>query len=582
MKKISLVVVLMLSSMLFAADFYPKDSRINKPDPVASPLAEQGGLLKEYLGASPKSLNYLLDNNVMSARVFGAMFESLIEMDSSTLEYDRALAEKWTISDDKLEFTFWLDPAARWSDGKPVTAEDVVWTYKTIVDPKNMTGAHKLALERLEVPEIVDDGKAVRFRAKEVHWQNLGACGGMEILPKHIWEGKDFNKINFEFPVVSGPYRIKELKEGFYLVLERRHDWWRNGWKNQQNLNNFDEIRCVFFEEQDNAFEAFLKGEIDVFHVYTASQWHKIEERVPAVRQNWIVKQSIYNYSPVGFQGFAMNMRRPPFDDVRVRKALAHLVDRETMNTTMMYSQYFMHRSFWEDLYDAEHPCKNELVKFDPAAARKLLAEAGWKVNPATGILEKNGKEFSFVFLNRGGNSDKYVTMFGSALKDVGIKMTIETKDWSAWAKDMDAYNFDMTWAAWSSGLFKNPESMWSSKEADREGGSNLTGFRNAAVDALIEKQKAIFSVTERNEICRQIDKIVYDEFPYVLLWNINYIRLLYWNKFGTPKTVLGKYDGGGGYSAYWWIDEDAVAELEEARKGNEALPARPKAVKFE
>ena len=214
MKKISLL-VLMVACMLSAVELYPKASRIGQPDPVASPLAEQGGLLKEYLGASPKSLNYLLDNNVMSARVFGAMFESLIEMDSSTLEYDRALAEKWTISDDKLEFTFWLDPAARWSDGKPVTAEDVVWTYKTIVDPKNMTGSNKLALERLEVPEIVDDGKAVRFRAKEVHWQNLGAVGGMEILPKHVWEGQDFNKINFEFPVVSGPYRIKELKEGF-------------------------------------------------------------------------------------------------------------------------------------------------------------------------------------------------------------------------------------------------------------------------------------------------------------------------------------------------------------------------------
>lgn len=581
MHRIVLLVLLSSLVLVHGLETFPRVSRINEYDPVASRLAEPGGVLREYLGPSPKSLNYLLDNNVMSARVFSSMFESLIEMDSSTLEYDRGLAEKWTISDDKLEFTFWLDPAARWSDGKPVTAEDVVWTYKTIVDPRNMTGPHKLPLERLEVPQVVDGGKAVRFRAKSVHWQNLGAAGGMDILPKHVWEGVDFNKVNFEFPVVSGPYRVKELKEGVSLTLERRRDWWRNDWKSHKNIHNFDQIICLFYEDQGNAFDAFMKGEIDVFQVYTASQWHRLEER-PALRKNWIVKQSIYNHSPVGFQGFAMNQRRWLFQDARVRRAMAHLLDRKMMNETMMYGQYFLHRSFWEDLYDSSHPCQNEFIPYDKDAARRLLAEAGWVANPKTGILEKDGKEFRFVFLTRGGSSDKYVTLFASALKDVGIVLTIETKDWSAWAKDMDSFNYDMTWAAWGAGLFKNPESMWSSSEADREGGSNITGFKDARVDALIEKQKSIFSIQERNAICREIDKLIYEQTPYVLLWNINYVRLLYWNKFGVPKTVLGKYDSGHGFSAYWWSDLDAEDELEDARKGQRALPASKSIVRFD
>ncbi len=578
MKSIALFII--CSAIAYGQTFLPKESRIDKPDPIASKNAVRGGKIVEYLGPSPKSLNYYLDNNFMSARIFDSIYESLIGMDPNTLEYDRGLASKWTVSDDKKTFTFWLDTNAKWSDGKPVTAEDVVWTYQAIVDPKNMTGPHKLSLERLFPPEIVDDGKAVRFKAREVHWENLGAAGGFSILPKHIFANQDFNKINFEFPVVSGAYKVKEFKEGMYLTLERRNDWWRTNWKSNAGINNFDTIVCRFYGDRNNAFDAFIKGEIDVFPVYTASQWHQIENKVKQVRLNWIVKQAVYNYSPVGFQGFAMNMRRAPFNDVKVRKAIAHLVNRPMMNHTLMYDQYFLHRSYYEDLYDKEHPCKNTLVEFDKQAARKLLEEAGWKANPATGILEKDGKPFTFTFLNRDGTSDKFLAIFDQDLRDVGIKMSIQNKDWSAWAKDMDSFSFDMTWAAWGAGLFKDPEGMWSSKEADRPGGSNITGFRNAEVDALIEKQKSIFDVKERHEICRQIDKLVFDQHPYALLWNINYTRLLYWNKFGTPPTVLGKYSGESTY--YWWFDEDLNAELKDAMESDAPLPPLPAKVEFD
>ncbi len=139
-----------------------------------------------------------------------------------------------------------------------------------------------------------------------------------------------------------------------------------------------------------------------------------------------------------------------------------------------------------------------------------------------------------------------------------------------------------MTWAAWSSGVFKDPESMWSSKEADRKGGNNITGFKNPCVDNLIEKQKEIFDVNERNKIYRKIDQIVYNAAPYVLLWNINYTRLLYWNKFGTPLAVLSKYGGESSANTYWWLDEDSRDDLYDALKNKLYLPPENPLIYFD
>ncbi len=568
---------LMLSGLLLPAQVFPPEGWTDKLDPLASPDAVVGGEVVVFAGQSPKSFNYYLDNNVFSSKVFSSMFETLLNMNSMTLEYEPHLAEKWSISADKKTFTFWLDPDARWSDGKPITAEDVKWTYDAIMMPENMTGVHKVSLERLEPPVVLGTYK-IQFRAKEVHWQNLGAASGFHILPKHVFAGRDFNKINFEFPVVSGPYRLGKYEEGIYATLEQRHDWWKRNAPSSRGSGNFQTIKYKFFAERSNGFEAFKKGQIDMFAVYTAYLWVN-QAKGEKFDKNWIVRQKIVNRHPIGFQGFAMNMRRPPFDDVRVRKAMACLVDRRKMNRTLMYNQYFLHRSYYEDLYDKEHPCPNTLTEFDKEKARKLLAEAGWKVNSQTGFLEKQGRRFVIKFLTRAPSSEKFLAVFGEALKDVGIELVIDKKDWAAWAKDMDEFNYEMTWAAWGAGLFKNPESMWASKEADRRSGNNITGFKDARVDQLIEKQKAIFDLNQRHQICREVDQIVFEQHPYVLLWNIDYVRLLYWNKFGTPDTVLSKY--GTESTGYWWLDEDASAELAHAMATGQALPRKPGKVVF-
>ncbi|MCG6910934.1 MAG: extracellular solute-binding protein [Deltaproteobacteria bacterium] len=563
-----------------AEDRYPKPGWRDAPNPMAGQDAVVGGEISIFAGQYPKSLNYYLDNNSFTAEIFGAMFETLLAMNPLTLAYEPDLAETWSISDDKKTFTFTLDRRAKWSDGEPITAEDVKWTFDAIMDPKNMTGVHKVSLERFESPTILDR-RTIRFTAKNVHWMNLSAVGGFHILPQHHMTGHDFNKITFDFPVTSGPYALGVIDEGLSLILKRRGDWWHIGAARNKHTGNFDRLRFRFYAERENAFEAFKKGLIDLFPVYTSRLWVN-ETKGESFSKAWIVKQKIYNAKPVGFQGFAMNMRKPPFDDVRVRQAMAYLLDRRKMNSTLMYSQYFLQRSYYEDLYDKKHPCPNPLIEFDKKKARDLLNQAGWVVNPATGFLEKNGRRFSFRFLISQASLEKFPSIYAEDLKDVGIELIIDKKDWASWARDMDEFNYEMTWASWGSGIFKNPEGMWMSSEADRRSGNNITGFKNKRVDELIEKQKGIFDIKQRNAIYREIDQLIYREFPYVLLWNTNYTRLLYWNKFGMPDTVLSKYGDETSAYWYWWIDEDSLADLEDAVQSGLPLPMKADAVHFD
>ena len=557
-----------------AEEVFPRADWREASNPLASEFAEKGGMLATYAGPYPKSFNYYLDQNVTSAELFGQLYETLLAQNPVTLELEPLLADRCVLGDDRKTFTFHVNPLAKWSDGRPVTAEDVRWTFATILDPKNLTGPHKIGLERFEPPEILDDA-TVRFVAKEVHWENLLTLAGLQVLPKHAFAGKDFNLQNFEFPVVSGPYRLGEIKEGLQVSLERRPDWWAADLPRFRHVANFDVLRYRFFEDNDNAFEAFKKGEIDVFPVYVAHVWAN-QTSGEKYDRNWIVKQGIENRNPVGFQGIALNQRRPPLDDPRVRRALAHLSPREKMNETLMYNAYFLHRSYFEDLYDEAHPCGNELIAYDPGKARALLAEAGWAADPATGLLAKEGRPLRLRYLSRGSTDDKFTAIFQEDLKNVGIELVVDKKDWAAWSKDMDEYHFDLTWAAWSAGLFKNPESMWHSREGARPSGQNITGFGHPEVDVLIEAQRTEFDVQKRHAMVREIDAILAREVPYILLWNKNDTRLLWWNKFGMPDAPLGKY--GDERSAYqlWWVDPDAAADLAHARKTGRVLPPRP------
>jgi microcin C transport system substrate-binding protein len=578
----TLAMYLLVSLPLLAVELFPKPEWREAPSPLASPDAVPGGTLVLDAGPSPKSLNYYLDNNTFVAQVFETLYDSLLVSDPLTADFTPGLARHWSISDDQRVFTLTLDPAARWSDGRPITARDVQWTFEKLMDPASLTGPVKVGLETFtNTPPRVLDDRTIQFTAGEVHWRNLMTLGGLQVLPAHAFSNADFNKINFAFPVVSGPYRLAALKESLELRLERRADWWQRARPAMRGRLNFQTVVYRFFNEPENAFEAFQKGELDVYPVYMSRIWNQnaTGERFD---RNWIVKQKVINHRPVGFQGFAMNLRRPPFDDLRVRQALAWLLDRDRMNQTMMFNAYFLHRSYYEDLYDRANPCTNILYSFQLEKARALLEEAGWRLTPGTNWREKDGRRLRFTFLTRDNSSEKFLALYSEDLKKAGVELVIERKDAAAWARDMDNFHFDMTWAAWGSGLYKDPEDMWAAREADRPSGNNYTGFKDPRVDALINRQKTLFDLAARNGICREIDALVAAQTPYLLLWNLNYTRLLYWNKFGTPSTVLGKYGSEGAVLDYWWHDVDSAAELKAAQAAGTALPARPASVDFD
>jgi microcin C transport system substrate-binding protein len=576
------------------AERFPKPDWKEEPSPYASPYAQVGGTLNYAGNNPPKSFNGYLDNNTFTMMVFGMLYPSLLGTDPITGDVAPGLADWWEISPDKLSYTFHIDTRARWSDGSPITAEDVKATFDAVTAPKSLTGPFKVMFSALESPEIIDSS-TLRFPCKEVHWRNLNSAGlSLYIMPKKLLdaakakcreEGRDeelyFNEINFDLPIVGGPYMVTEHKEGLSMTLTRRADWWCFDTPSGKGVYNFDKIRIRFFMDQNNAYEAFKKGEVDTYPVYSARVWNteSVGERF---EKNWVLKQNVHNLQPVGFQGLAMNTRRKPYDDVRVRKAVAMLFDRRRMVRTLMYNAYFMQDSYCRDLYNSSNPCTNTLFEFNPDAAVALLNEAGFAINPQTGKMERDGQPFVIRILSRSASDSVYLALFKEALDRVGIGLEISQKDFATWMRETGKYNFDVTTSAFSGSLFRDPEPMWSSTFAETPNGINLTGFHTPEIDALIEQQKSEFSSAKRNEIMRQIDKILTDAVPYALTWNTDSTRLLYWNKFGTPSTVLGRFGDESSIPVYWWYDADSAAELKEAMRNKTPLPGRVTEVYFE
>ncbi|HWB60760.1 MAG TPA: extracellular solute-binding protein [Chthoniobacteraceae bacterium] len=553
-------------------------------DPSAGEGAKQGGTYSAWGGPFPKSLNMWLDYNSFSLQVTGLMFQPLIDLHSTEDRPIGLLADSWEISPDKMTFTFKISPDAKWSDGQPVTAEDVQFYYDVIMDPKNQTSLFRVDMGRFDRPKVIDE-KTVSITAHEVHWKNFWTAGGFYAFPKHAWKDANFNELNFttQYPVVNGPYALEEVKIDRSVKLVRRGDWWGRVRKYNLNKFNFDHIVFKSMEDQAKALENLKKEEFDSYAIYSSKIWVKdtLDPSFEQVQKNWIARQAVYNDLPRGFQGFAMNMRRPIFQDVRVRQALACLLNRELMNEKLMFNQYFLLNSYFPDIYPNYTNPDIPITKYDPDKARALLKEAGWQPG-ADGVLTKDGQPFSIKFLYEAEGDMRHLNIYLEDLKSVGIQASVDQVSESTLSERVDHYNFDILWRSWQAVRLDDPETMWSSKQADEVAGQNICGLKDPEVDALIDQQKTEFDAGKRKDILKKIDARLMALCPYVLMWEANDVRLLYWNRFGTPKYVLSKYGDESDALEYWWFDPDKSKALDDARQKGAALPALPAEVHYQ
>lgn len=548
-------------------------------DPIASPLAVPCGELNLWGSSMPKSLNMWQDYNSFSASIMGLMFEPLVSLHTTRDEPVGVLASSWEVSEDGKTYTFHLDPRARWSDGRNVSAYDVQFYYDVIMDPKNLTPIFKVGLSRFSRPEVKDT-LTLSVTAKEAHWGNFWEAAGMVAFPRHLWAGKDFNQVRFEFPVVSGPYRIKEMRKDRFLELERRADWWGFGKNWNRGKYNFTVLRYRFMEDQIKGLEAFKKQDFDAYPVYTSSIWMK-QTDFPAVQKHWALRQRIFNQEPIGFQGMAMNLRRDKFKDLRVRKAMSLLLNRELMNEKFMYNQYFLLNSYYPDLWPDNHNPKAVTYGFDPDSARKLLAEAGYKPDAKGILVGKDGVPLSVSFITSSSEM-RHLTRYQEDLKAVGIDARIEQMSQSTLRKRIDEADFDMWWVSWGAGRLRDPEASWHSSTADAKGTNNVAGLKDRVVDSLIGLQKTEMDLGRRNELLRALDMRLTELVPYVLLWQADHHRLLYWNRFGHPDGVFAKYAREDeSIPVYWWFDAKKDAALRSAMKSGAALPAYETDVRY-
>ena len=501
----------------------------------------RGGMITGGMFSFPKSFNAYLDNYSIISSIFSLIYESFCDFDSDTGEWKPLLAKKWTVSKDKRIFTFHLNPKATFNDGTPVTTEDVLFTYKVLMNTNHLTILSRISLSKFHFPEVIDKW-TIRFRSKDIHWRNFINLCSLRILPKHLYEGKDFNKdFNTDLPIGSGPYSFDKIKLGYSFTLKREKNWWAKSHPHYKNKFNFDFIRFKTYGGQLSIFEALKKGEIQALQMNVSRLWVN-ETLSKKFKKNYIVKQKIYNHRSQSVQGMHFNLRKKIFSEKKVRLAMAHLFNREKMNETLMFSQYKMLASYYPTYFENKRKKK---IDFSLEKASKLLKEAHWTGVNEEGILtntiDNQIKKFELDIFYYDKGFEKFYTIFKEDCRKVGIAINLHFVSWSRFSEMMEKYQFDLINLNRSSSYFFDPEASWHSKYVSVPNGNNISGYQNKQVDRLIEQMKKEFDFKKRLELLNEINQQLINDVPVILGWGLDYVRLVYWNIFETPKDVLSK-----------------------------------------
>jgi microcin C transport system substrate-binding protein len=514
---------------------------------LGNPAAPQGGTFLYNLGVEPTTLNPITGTDLYNQTIQSFVMDSLMNRNFDTYEWEPALAEKVEISKDGREFTFTLRQGATWSDGKPITIEDVKFSFDVIFDDKYNAAHLRPYYENIEKAEVTGTN-AIKFVTKSKYFGNFDVVAGLTVLPKHVYgdatEGKKKNKTILG----SGPFVLKEYNQGQAIILERNKNWWGNAVPEQRGRYNFQAIRMRFDKEENLVLERLKKGELD-YDSLTPEAYSLKTEGAP-----WgttVLKKKVQNLQPKSYGYVGWNLTKPMFQEKGVRRALAHLMNREEMNKKFRFGMSLPATGPWYQQSEYADP-KVKAIAFDPKKAAELLKKAGWADTNKDGVLDKAGQPFEFTLFYANKDIQKYWVLYQEDLKKAGVKMNLQLLEWNALLKNLDERKFDAVALGWGGGsVDHNPKQIWHTESA-KDGGSNRIGYSNPAVDKLIDEAIAELDKKKRVQMYRKIYAMIAEDAPYAFLFNDQYVLYAVNKRIGLPKDTY-KFAVG---ADYWWATD--------------------------
>ncbi len=476
------------------------------------------------------------------------------------------LAASLRYPDDYSWVEFQIREDAHFHDSHEIDAEDVVFSYLTLIEK-----GHPRFQQLLHGVDSVSASseKAVRVTFKEARQPaNILRFGEMPVLPKHFWQDRDFEDSTEIKPLLSGPYAVGKVEMGKSIELLRQPDFWGNRLNIYRGRFNFDRVTIDYYRDQTVAFEAFKSNDFDLYYDYTAKNWAQAYD-FPALKAGKVIKEEIAHEIPSGTQGFFFNSRRPLFEDVRVRHALSLMFDFEWTNKTLFNGAYTRSQSYYpnSDFSAQGPPSEAEIILLEPfrkslppamfteafslpvtqgngrlrsqrQQALKLLDEAGWALQEGKLVNKQSGSAFHFEILIRQSGLQRILLPYVKNLERIGITAELRLLDATQYKVRLDQFDFDMMTFVLSQGQAPSFEQRdyFHSTTASLEGSRNYAGVALPVVDHLLAAVLAAESRSQLITAMRALDRVLLWHHFIVPNWHLDYHRLAYWNSFERPS----------------------------------------------
>lgn len=526
----------------------------------------------------------------------GLLYETLLtpSLDEQSVYYG-LLAEALKIAPDYSAVTFRMDPDAKWNDGEPVTAEDVVWTFNKLIEVNPDRQQYYVNIEKAEVTAPGE----VTFTFNQTDNRELPLIlGQLQVLPQHWWEGtdakgnqRDIAQSTLEPPLGSGPYELASFDAGRTITYKRVEDYWGKDQPTQVGQNNFDEYRIEYFLDLTVQFEAFKGDQFDYWSENQARRWATAYD-FPAVTDGRVIKEEFpQDYAGAGLgMGFIMNLRRDKFQDERVREALNYAFDFEELNNTLFFEQYERIDSYFfglpfkssglpegeelevlnsvKDLVPATvftEPYANP-VSGDPAKLREnlrtalgLFNEAGYTLD-GNRLVDANGDQLSFEILLNGPTIEPVATNLVTNLAQIGVAATIRSVDSPQFINRSRSFDFDVIYAGWAQSWSPGNEQrfFFGSSTANEEGSQNYAGIADPAIDALIDQLVVADDRDTQLAITKALDRVLLHNHYIVPSYTLRHSRTARWDRFSRPDNLP---EFSSGFPTIWWWDADKAAK---------------------